>query len=234
VRPTPTGEVAGAAPTGTPNPPPTPGASPTEARATVTVGQKVVHSWQSTLGLVQAHVVVEVRNGGSGWATLRAADSSFTIRDRAGRALETGYFAYAFPTSVGPGQSAYLMQTVDLAFARREQVNGVDATVAADPGDALDTRIEVSNLTWRTAPLAAGLEVSGTATNLSRREVANGLVGVVLFDSGGRILGAVYDNVDLASLGPGQQRAFATSYPGTPPIDPRAVARAQAFAFEER
>ena len=232
--PTPTGQVAGAAPSATPRGTSTPGAASATPGATVAVGQRVVRAWQTSLGVAHAHVVVEVRNAGSGWVTLRAGDSSYTIRDRSGRALETGYFAYSFPASVGPGQTAYLIETVDLDFVRSSQVSGVDAKVTADAGDALDTRIEVSNVRWRTAPLAEGLEVSGTATNLSRREVTNGVIGVVLFDARGRIVAGVYDPVDLASLAAGEARRFATSYPGTPPTGPRAVARAEAFAFEER
>ena len=69
-------------------------------------------------------------------------------------------------------------------------------------------------------------------TNPTPNDASDGIVGVILFGSTGEILGAVYDNVSIATIKAGQARGFDAIYPPTPPITPSDVSSWKAFAFD--
>jgi hypothetical protein len=85
---------------------------------------------------------------------------------------------------------------------------------------------------WARAADSGGVEVAGRVVNPSGAGVYNGVVAVILLDARGRILGAVYDNTDASVLPAGARAEFRTSYPLTPPIDPRDVASVRTVAVD--
>jgi hypothetical protein len=234
---TPSERVAAATPTASPPPPtvvpsrpPTSTSAPSQPPPAVTVA--VSRAWQDSLGLVEAHIVVEVLNEGLTRIRIRASQSSYVVRGDDGRSLANGHFAYAFPSSIGPGERAYLIETAQLAFVSPEQVDRIEPDVQIAASTAREPELEVSDLSWTGTPNGDTLSLSGMVTNPSRTEVTNGVVGVIFLDAAGAIVGGLYDNVQVGKLAPGETRKFQTKYPGTGPLDPTAVASVRAFAYE--
>ena len=178
-----------------------------------------------------AHVLVEVRNPGPGTVEMRGVDARYAITTRNGAVLHRGAFIYALPTIVPEGETAYFVDTVRLDFAESTDVGTLDVDVGpATATAAAEDALAVSDVTWERA-LGDGLQVSGTVRNPLDASVASAMVGVVLLDRDGELLGAVYDATDIGAIPPGGEAAFSADYPRTPPIDPASVGSVEALAF---
>ena len=217
---------AGGAPSAVSTPPVT-GASTGDAR----VARAVAPAWRDRSGSVRAQVVVEVVNRGKGLLLLAPSTTTYEIRTRSGSPLHAGLFAYAFPHVIGPNESAYLIDTVDLDFVTPADVGSVRATVRARPAAGRPTALRVSGVSWTTGP-DGGIVVSGSVANTSPRNVTRGVLGVVLLGARGEILGGVYDITHVGTIGAGRRVSFRTGYPGTPPVPAASVRSVRAFAFD--
>jgi hypothetical protein len=197
----------------------------------VDVLRTAVRAWRDEFGSVVAHVLVEARNPGPGMVEMRGVDARYEISAADGAVLHRGAFVYALPTIVPEGETAYFVDTVRLDFAESTELGTLEVEVGpATTTTTAETALVVSDVTWERMP-GDGLEVSGTVRNPFEASVPAAMVGVVLLDDDGGLLGAVYDATDIGGIEPGGDAQFSADYPRTPPIDPAAVGSVHAVAF---
>jgi hypothetical protein len=175
-------------------------------------------------------VLVSLRNDSSSTLRFVPSGSRYRILDVRGREVASGVFTYAIPESVAPGANAYLVETVSALFASAADVERVQVEPVTRPTDVAAPRLDVRGLTWRRTA-DGGLEASGIVSNDSAAAVETGFVCVLFFDANAELIGAVYDLTDVQDLAPGRSATFSTAYPGTPPLAPASVARAEGIAF---
>lgn len=215
--PAPTALTTAATATAEPSPPPTatPRAttSPTIAanEPNLSKGQTVLTAWTPPFSeYVYFMVIQEVINTGTGWAELRAFDSSYEIFDQSGAVLTTASFLYSYPVYIGPGETGYLIEEgvqdgADEADFASVNVDGRYRDVEGPP----DQMLETSNLTLRVRSLDDSLFVTGQARNTGTRDVDRAQVAAIFFGSDREIIGASTTNL-LENVGAGQTRAFET------------------------
>jgi hypothetical protein len=211
-------------PGGTPSQAPT--AAPGALAATATI-----RTWQRAPSFVELQIVATVRNDGQDRISISASRTTYEVFGNAGSTLRSGTFAYAFPASIGPGETAYLIESTEVEFVDRAAIRGVAVTPAAVAAGEQDGPLDVSGVRWRQSDDGT-LSVSGTVTNPLDRRVRNGVVAIILLDGAKRVVAGVYDNTVASNLEPGAAETFATSYPGTPPISASSVRSYLAFAFD--
>jgi hypothetical protein len=190
--------------------------------------------WEDAFGDVHAQVVVTARNRGAAPLAIEPSSASWRVLDQAGAVVASGRFPHAFPSIVRPGAEAFLIDGLSATFAQVDELAVLDVELAAEAVDA-DGRgttavpLAIDGLAWERSP-TGGIEVTGRVVNTSGMPVQEASVGVVLRDAEGDLLGGAYD-VALGAIGPGAAAAFATDYPGLPPMDGDEVAEATGVAY---
>jgi hypothetical protein len=214
------GSSLGSSPTARPSPP-------------VRVVEQAIVPWTDANGATQAEVVVAIRNETSNPIRVEGGSSRYDVIDRNGLVVGNGYFPYAFPEIIRSGGSAYLIARVGGLFVQPRDLATLRVTLDAHPQSepALNVMANVSDMQWRRSP-DGGIEVSGTVTNSGPNPVLDGVVCVVLRDVSNRVLGAVYDPATIGTLLPNMQASFTAAFPGTAPIDPKAIHKTEAIAFD--
>jgi hypothetical protein len=219
-----------AAPTAGPTTAPTPAA---QTEPAVSTSQTLFRSWKNSINMIEYQIVIEVTNTGGGFAKLTSGDQSFTVYAKDDSVLATGDFSYAFPQVIGAGEKGYYVASgyfdkgTTLAGVGRLEPS-LSFGTASGPAVAYEvTKVKVTQESYGT-----GLQVAGVVKNTSAEDASMGLVGVVMFDGAGKMLGALYDNTDMMGLRAGQAKGFKTTYPGTPPLKPTQVKATKAFAFD--
>ena len=206
---------------------PTPGLA---AEPAVDVSQAVAWSWTGD-GATRGHVVASVTNEGDTLVALDGAGTPYEVRDERGDIVTTGRFTYPMPTTIGPGETAWFVDTMAAIFVEPEG----DWTLSVDPQLTLTAapaaRYPVSDVAWNVNSDGV-LLATGRVTNDTAEAATQPIVAVILLDTRGRPLAGLYDLNDAAMLEPGETRAFETDYPGAPPLDPALVAEVVAFAYE--
>jgi hypothetical protein len=123
------------------------------------------------------------------------------------------------------------VDTATLEFVEPAEVRTVEVVLKPAAATRDSARLRVEDVAWTQAASGSGLEVTGSIANVGT-EVHNALVAVILLDAQGGILGAVYDNADVAHIAAGGHAEFRTAYPGMPPVAPTDVAKVLAIAFD--
>jgi hypothetical protein len=245
--PLPTGAVAGAV--ARPSPSSGPGSTAAPSRlgsaprsspegtttSTVRVGEQAIVPWRDANGATQAEVIVGVRNEQSEPVRVEGGSSGYDVLDPHGLVVANGFFSYAFPEVVQPGRSSYLVARIGGAFVPPSDLSTLRLRldVYPLPGGAPGPPPTISDLTWRRAA-DGGIEVSGTIVNASSAPIVDGAVCVLLRDGSNRILGAVYDPATIGHVQPNGRASFQTAFPGTPPIDPKSIEKAEAIGLDLR
>jgi hypothetical protein len=237
----PTGNAPSATPAGT-NSASAPTAAtvttaPTEAPAAgskVDITQTYFQPWDNGFGGVNYNIVIEVKNTGGTPANIHSGDESFTILGADGTVLATGMFQQEFPQILGPGESGYYVALG--AFDQGTKLTDVGklqpSLSSSDSDKPAPANWEFSSVKVSAADYTSGIQVSGMVKNTGTTDATMGLVGVVLFDASGKILGAVYDNVSVVNLRAGRSKGFKTSYPPTPKFNPATVASYKTFGLD--
>ena len=220
-----------APPSPTSAPPPTPVASPSAPTdGGLSIGQAAIRTWRGAFGELRLQVIVRVRNGGSAWMRLTRSASSYDVYDRAHRTVASGIFTIALPEVIGPGETAYLVDTLSLAFGKPSDFATSKAVVTAALAEPPSVRLSVTSVAISTGADRA-LRAVGEVRNDGDVTARSIIAGVVVLDGGGRPLAAVYDLSDTGELKPGATIRFDTEYPGAPPVAVESGARAVGYGF---
>jgi hypothetical protein len=216
------------------DPAPAGGASPGAARPStspggLTIVSSTVKSWPGP-GVTRAQVLVKLRNDAPTALRFVPSGSRYRILDSKRREVASGVFTYAVPDRVAPGGYTYLLETVSALLVEPGEVGSVEVTPLTRVTEQADSVLTVAEVSWRRGA-GGGLEATGIVTNNTSVTVGTGFVSVLFFDGHDALIGAVYDLTDIQNLAPGRSTRFATAYPGTAPLTPGSVARAEGIAF---
>jgi hypothetical protein len=180
------------------------------------LGQPTAVTWQGSLGETRLQVIVPVRNVGSGWIQLPRSTSTYRVTDENGDEVASGVFTAALPSSFGPGEVGYLVDTVSVAFVVPNGAPAVEAEVEAVAVDRPTTDLVLADLAASTGD-SGGLRVAGRVRNDGPRAAEWVIAGAILLGGDRRALAAVYDPTDGGRLEPAASLTFDTEYPGAPP-----------------
>jgi hypothetical protein len=190
-----------------------------------------IRAWRDPIGEVRVQVVVEVANQADTRRGLAPGETAYRIVAPDRRVVAAGRFAHAFPAMIARGGHAWLVDTLSATFVEISELTVVEVDVPSDraaPETAQGTGgLAVDVDAWTTAA-EGGLVAGGTVTNEGPAVVPRAVIGVLFRDGAGIPLAGVYDVEAVVDLEPGGSVRFHTGYPGTPPIDPRDVASAEA------
>ena len=167
-------------------------------------------------------------------AVVAPARCRWRVLDNRSAPVASGRFAHAFPPVVPPGGTVLFIDTVSATFAEADQIARLDAAIFAEPATTDDAvvSLRVSMVTWRSSE-EGGVEVSGRVENPTSATVNDVMVGIVLRDRTGQILGGLYD-IGLPSIEPGAGTTFVTDYPGAPPMAVEDIVTADGIASGTR
>lgn len=203
-----------------------------ETDAKVGVTRTLFKSWDDGIGYIHYQVVFEVKNTGGKNADIHSGDQSFTIFAADGSVLETGSFNYMFPQVLKPGELGYYIGgSMFDKGTKLADVGKIEPSLSYKATDKEQVAWDITNLKVAKDSLFGGIEVSGVAKNTGTEDATMGVVGVVLFDASGEIVGGVVDNTTCMELRAGASKGFKSQYPGTPPMDPAKVKTTKAFGL---
>jgi hypothetical protein len=201
-----------------------------DADAKVGVTRTLFKSWDDGIGYIHYQVVFEVKNTGGKNADIHSGDQSFTIFAADGTVLETGTVNYMFPQVLKPGEFGYYIGgSMFDKGTKLADVGKIEPSLSYKATDKEQAAWDISNLKVAKDSFLGGIQVSGVAKNTGTEDATMGVVGVVLFDANGEMLGGVVDNVTCMDLRAGASKGFKSSYPGTPVIDPAKVKSTKAY-----
>lgn len=225
------GADPGAAASTTPSSTRAPKSEPPSGTNDASPGKPVVLTWTGPYGELRLQIILAVRNVGADWLRLPRSMSTYRVVDESDRELAGGVFTAALPEFVGPGETAYLVDTLSTTFADPRKVAAAEADVHAVIADPPSTLLSVAAVSVSTGP-NGGLEASGQVRNDGALSARSVMAGVVALDQAGQPIGAVYDLTDVGQIEPGSSIPFDTEYPGAPPIGDSVVGSVLGFAFE--
>lgn len=218
-----------------PTPAPTPTHEPTprptpEPEADLRRGAMTVVAWMPQFGdSPWGQVFVEIVNDGDGWAELQPGDSDFTILDANGGLVTTGFFIYAYPEILGPGETGYLaMETVGDPGQSPEDFVTVEAEGGYDPVREPDVTFEFADVQWRQDEFSGGMTAAGFLT--ATADVEDAVVGVFCIGPEGTPLGFSYTNL-VQNITAGERKAFET-VGSTPPLTADRCVETKVFASD--
>ena len=217
-----------AAPAAASAPPGTPAA--TSGAQGILVAQTSQRTWRGSLGELRLQVIATVRNTGSTWIRLTRSASSYSVLNRSHRTVAGGVFTAALPELIAPGETGYLVDTLSLAFGNPRDFATSRAHVKASPAAAPQVQLSVPSVSISIGA-GRGLRAVGEVRNDGGVTARSVVTGVVVLDSAGRTLAAVYDLTDTPQLDPGASNQFDTEYPGAPPVGREEAAELIGFAF---
>ncbi|MFL5647127.1 MAG: hypothetical protein ACJ776_01910 [Chloroflexota bacterium] len=193
-----------------------PSTTPASAGADLQVGQGTVTTWTGPYRETRMQVIVPVTNGGKDWVALPRSASQYQVVDGRGRELASGLFTIALPGTIGPNETAYLVETVSAVFVAGSGTPRVKAEVSAVPAAKPTASLSVTDVAAATGT-DGGLRVTGVVHNDGPSKTGWLVAGGVLVDPKGQPVGAVYDPGRVGPVDPGATATFDTSYPGAPP-----------------
>ena len=206
------------------------GHGPAHTIPAVSISRPAIRTWEDSFGRSRLQVIWSVRNEDTGWLRLPATRSTYQIRDGA-REVASGTLT-ALPAVIGPGETAYLVDTINIPAVELARALWADSDVAVVPTEPRAERLSVTRLRL-TSGVGGGMKATGQVRNLGRTATRPVIAGAVALDRQGWPLAAVYDTVDVGRVDPGEARPFATDYdPGAPPVNAISIGQAVAVAFE--
>jgi hypothetical protein len=197
-----------------------PSVSPSEAppppAVAYTTAPPALVTWKGAFGETRVQVIVPVRNDGEGWMSIPRSGSTYRLLDSDSE-VASGIFTAALPSTIGPGQTGYLIDTLSATFVSSSEPLSTTAEVKVVPSEAPTYTLSVSNLR-ASVGTEGGLRVEGRVQNDGRTATTWVIAGAVAVGSDGRPLGAVYEPSDIGRLEPGSSFHFTCEYPGAPPV----------------
>ena len=187
-------------------------------RVESTAGRPVIRTWTGSYGEARVQVILPVRNTGPGWLQLPRSRSLYRILDSQGRDVAGGVFTAAMPEFIGPGDTAYLVDTLSATFVDPRQFRTAEATVDAIAAAKPDLTLSVGEIELSKGP-GGGLRAIGVVRNDGGTTARSVVAGVVAVGPDGQAIGAVFDLTDVGDLEPGEAVAFDTEYPGAAPVE---------------
>ncbi len=196
----------------------------------LSVGRPALRSWTDSFGRSRIQVIVEVRNDAAGWVTFPSAASTYRIMDGA-REVALGAFT-ALAAVTGPGETAYLVDTISVAAGDLTPRLSAEQNVVAVPTNRPAVTLSISRLRL-TDGIGGGVRATGLVRNDGDEATRTVIAGVIALDRDGRPLAAVFDTTDVGQLNPGDARRFTTdANPGGPPVTTGGIGELVGVAFE--
>ncbi|MBA2717702.1 MAG: hypothetical protein H0U52_00475 [Chloroflexi bacterium] len=196
----------------------------------MSVGRPALRSWTDSFGRSRIQVIVEVRNDAAGWVTFPSAASTYRIMDGA-REVALGAFT-ALAAVTGPGETAYLVDTISVAAGDLTPRLSAEQNVVAVPTNRPAVTLSISRLRL-TDGIGGGVRATGLVRNDGDEATRTVIAGVIALDRDGRPLAAVFDTTDVGQLNPGDARRFTTdANPGGPPVTTGGIGELVGVAFE--
>jgi hypothetical protein len=205
-----------------------PSTTPDGPAIAVQAGEPVVARWRGNYGETRMQVIVPVRNQGKGWIEIPRSGSTYRLLQK-GKEIASGVFTAALPATFGPGQTAYLVDTLSATFVSPSGSVSTKADIKAIPSEPPAPTFSVTDL-HASVGAAGGLRVEGRVHNDGQAPAAWVIAGAVAVGADGRPLGAVYDPSNIGRLEPGSSVRFVCEYPGAPPL--AKAARLHGVAFD--
>jgi hypothetical protein len=181
-------------------------------------GRPVIRTWIGSYGEARVQVILPVRNTGPGWLQLPRSRSLYRILNSQGRDVAGGVFTAAMPEFIGPGDTAYLVDTLSATFVDTRQFRTAEATVDANEAAKPDLTLSVGEVELSKGP-GGGLRAIGVVRNDGESTARSVVAGVIAIGPDGQAIGAVFDLTDVGDLEPGEAVAFDTEYPGAAPVE---------------
>ncbi|MEO6350817.1 MAG: hypothetical protein ABIP53_09205 [Candidatus Limnocylindrales bacterium] len=196
----------------------------------LSVGRAYIHTWEDSFGRSRLQVILAVRNDNARWVRFPAAGSTFRIFNETSE-VAGGAFV-ALPAVIGPGETAYLVDTVNVPVVELTRALSAESDVAALYTDAPTVMLSITGLRL-TSGTGGGMRATGRVHNDGGAGTGPVIAGAIALDRNGRPLAAVYDTIDVGRVDPGDSRPFATDYePGAPPVTAAMVDGVVGVAFE--
>ncbi len=171
-----------------------------------------------------------VRNDDDRWVLLADAASTYRVA-ASGREMAAGSL-FALPTLIGPGETAYLVDTVTIPAIETIKDLVAESDVVALPTDPPDSSMTVTDLRLAEG-IGGALLASGTVHNDSRSTTRRVVVGVIALGRNGTPMAVFHDSFDIGRLDPTESKSFETDYePGGPPVVDATVRKLIGVAFE--
>jgi hypothetical protein len=180
--------------------------------------EPVIRTWTGPHGEARVQVILPVRNTGPSWLQLPRSRSTYRILDATGREVESGVFTAALPEFIGPGATAYLVDTLSATFGDPDELRSAEATVDLVAAARPDVTLSVGEIELSKGP-GGGLRAIGVVRNDGGTTARSVVASVVAIGPDGQAIGAVFDLTDVGDLEPGEAVAFDTEYPGAAPVD---------------
>jgi hypothetical protein len=206
----------------------TPSTTPDPPVIAFQAGEPAVVRWRGNYGETRMQVIVPVRNQGKGWIEIPRSGSTYRLLQK-GKEVASGVFTAALPATFGPGQTAYLVDTLSAAFVSPSGSVSTKADIKAIASTPPLPTFSVTDL-QASVGAAGGLRVEGRVHNDGQAPAAWVIAGAVAVSADGRPLGAVYDPSTIGGLEPGSSVRFVCEYPGAPPLGK--AARLHGVAFD--
>ncbi len=181
----------------------------------VVIVRQLAIPWQSEFGMVD--VIVELRNAGTRTAQINGGE--YTMYSTSGGELDKGYFLYAFPRMLGPGETGYIAERDHSESWSAADVGAVEATFDYDWLDAPAKApvLTTAQIRHEKDPYGSGGYIAaGTVTNHSETVVPQAHIGVFYLAADGTPLGFTYTDL-VENVAPGQTQEFKT-YGESPPL----------------
>lgn len=189
-------------PTEAPTIPPTP-----EPSASVSKVRETIRPCAS-YGTVQAMIMIELVNEGTGWAELRGGD--YTVYDSDENVVGTGNFSYSYPRYLAPGAKGYLADSGYFEDTKIDKLKRVEADGGYDEVAAEDViQLKFAKVQIKRESYGDGLHTTGTVTNTSTTDVDSAHVASFFLDAKGRPIGFAYTNL-IDNLTAGKTKGFET------------------------
>ena len=203
--------------------------SPPGSTANVVVSGTALHTWRGAYGEQRLQVIFEVTNTSSGWLRLPRSVSTYEVFGREKRSVAGGVLAAALPEFLGPGETSYLVDTQSVLFGRPGDFVRAAGSIIADAVPAPADRLTVDSIELSSEP--GGLRASGRVRNDGSTTPRSIIVGIVVRDTVGQPLAALYDLTDVTELAPGASAPFDTDYPGAPDVPRTGLGSVLGYAF---
>jgi len=171
-----------------------------------------VEVWPDALDAWHGQAIARVRNDGDTSIELVPSAARATVRDGA-TVLYDGTVDAAVPPVLEPGQEGYLV--LGFPLAGEPDAPSVSIVPAGVPATAL---VELRVDDARAMPEPGRVVVTGTASNPSKGDVREGVVGAIAIDRAGVPVAAFLDRASLGRMEPGESRPFQATEPPAPPI----------------
>jgi hypothetical protein len=159
---------------------------------------------------VDGQLIAPVKNIGSTWVRMLPGQSDYTVYNSDGTVAGTGYFLYAYPAYIAPGETGYFPEDVQLEGADVDLIGKVEPNIYFEPVSEDDAIVFTTDkVTNKYDSLASSVTTTGTLTNTSSEAVESGHVGAFYLDGNGAFLGFSTTNL-IQQLGAGQTKGFET------------------------